>query len=126
MVPLDARSLYDPTELFQRLTKNKKSARSEASNVLNEEIVASEPTLLVLDEVQRIAPLLSSEYRFKVSDFFYCYHDFKSEKGFILLLGGLSTSKAILRQFDLSRFNAGADYHLKGLNEDDVSKILYD
>ncbi len=143
---LNARCLYDPKELFRRLSQNKKSTEIETNfsvdfkifkfgfipktleetNYLNESIISSQSTLLILDEVQTLEHLLSGPYHSQVSDFLNYYHNLESKHGFILLFGGLSHSKEILRSFGLSRFNPGCLHFLKPLKSNAERAIIHD
>ncbi len=145
-VELNTESLYNPKELFRRLSQNKNAQElettfgldlkvfkvgfipksSEETKVLNESMIRSQPTLLVLDEAQTLEDLLLHQNKNKITTFLNTFHNFKSQKGFILLLGGLSTTKEILRQFGISRFNPQCVQYLSHLEPNAERQIIDD
>ncbi|MCY4268015.1 MAG: ATP-binding protein [Flavobacteriaceae bacterium] len=146
VVDLTIPSLYDPKELFRRLTKNQKAhdvqttfgvdlkifkvgfvpKHIEETPYLNEAIIRSQPTCLVLDEAQTLDLIVSEKDRDKVADFFRTYHNVLSEKGFVFLFGGLSTTKDVLRQFGISRFNTNCIHYLEPIERDAERSIIDD
>ena len=146
VVDLTIPSLYDPKELFRRLTKNQKAhdvqttfgvdlkifnvgfvpKHIEETPYLNEAIIRSQPTCLVLDEAQTLELILSENHRDKVADFFRTYHNVLSEKGFVFLFGGLSPTKDVLRQFGISRFNPKAIHYLGMIGKHAEQQIIRD
>ncbi len=146
VIRLTNRSLYDAQELFRRITQNKnaqdiqttygidlklfkvalESQTSKETDYLNEAMIQSKPTVLYLDEAQTLGGFLSDEKRERISDFFNTYHNVESKHGFILLLGGLSMTKEILRTFGISRFNTGCVRYLQRLEPDAEQSIIHD
>ncbi len=146
VIRLTNRSLYDAQELFRRITQNKnaqdiqttygidlklfkvalESQTSKETDYLNEAMIQSKPTVLYLDEAQTLGGFLSDEKRERISDFFNTYHNVESKHGFILLLGGLSMTKEILRIFGISRFNTGCVRYLQRLEPDAEQSIIHD
>ncbi|MCY4217108.1 MAG: ATP-binding protein [Flavobacteriaceae bacterium] len=146
IVRLNLRSLYDEEEFYRRLTKNKsrhqvkkrygvdlhlfkadiESQRSKAFDYLNERIIQSQPTLLYLDEAQTLGTMVSAEQKNRVTDFLNTYHNLESKKGFILLIGGLSMTKEILRDVGISRWNRLCFHRLGRLEAEAERQILDD
>ncbi len=62
----------------------------------------------------------------RITSFFNTYHNVESKHGFILLLGGLSMTKEILRIFGISRFNTGCVRYLQRLEPDAEQSIIHD
>ncbi len=53
-------------------------------------------------------------------------HNWKVEKPFILLVGGLGMSKKIFNDFGISRFNDDCTFNLEKLDEKSERNILWD
>ncbi len=138
--------LSDPKELFTKLTKKAKPKEFEKTfgfdlhifkgnltkksipetNAINESIILSKPTMLWLDEVQTLEDFLEHVDKPKITSFLNTYHNLKSKKGFIFLLGGLGHSQEILRQLGISRFNTGCIHYLQPLEPQAERQILHD
>ncbi len=138
--------LFDPKELFTKLTKKTKpkafqksfgidlkvfqmniaTASVSQTNALNEALVLSQPTLLYLDEAQTLHDFLDHPDRPRITSFLNTYHNLESKKGFVLLLGGLNHSQEVLQQLGISRWNTGTVRHLKRLEPTTESQIIDD
>ncbi len=146
VIELSNECLSDSKELFAKLTKKSKPKEFKKSfgldlkvfkmnlekipitetNALNEALIGSKPTLLWLDETQTLNAFLDHTDKTKITSFLTRYHNLKTKKGFILLLGGLSTTKEILRTFGISRFNTGCVRYLQRLEPDAEQSIIHD
>ncbi len=146
VIELTTRSLHDPEDFFERITKDKSKKEMKAflninlsliqfgmtskktgpSHVLNEKLIQSKPTLLYLDEAQTLINLLDGDKKNDVSDFLNIYHNLKSKHGFVFLFAGLSRTRETLESFGLSRFSSGCVCYLEGLDPKAERQVLED
>ncbi len=146
VIELSNECLFNPKELFAKLTKKTKPKEFKKSfgldlkvfkmnlekipvsetNTLNEALILSKPTLLWLDETQTLKNFSNQMYEPYITSFLTRYHNLKTNQGFVLLLGGLSHTEQILEHFGISRWNNQCVHSLKRLTKKNEESILND
>lgn len=148
VVKINIETLSNPTDLFYRITKDSdpktyihaqkvdlalwktelRTKTKEEINYVNEELIKSKPTLLVLDETQNLGidGAFSNDKKGEIIAFLEKFHNLKTKKGFAFLFAGLSNTKDVLKEFGISRFNSKYSFNLQPLDKESERAIIRD
>ena len=146
---ISIKSLYDPNELYLWIKNNTSKDVSEGfhfglnfhilkgsyerkTNSKNPNLIKTikeirrKPTLLVLDEAQRIGikGYINDSNREYMLDIANELHNLQSNKGFVFVVAGLGNTKSVFKKLGISRFTGKNIFNLGALDKKAEKSIL--